>query len=45
MTPDARRRAPPGGLPYGSPGPLTHTELFLWESAGFLIVPDALTAA
>ena len=32
-------------LPRGEPGPLTEQELFVFQSAGFLIVPGALTPA
>jgi len=32
-------------LPLAAPGPLTERERFLFETAGYLIVPDALSAA
>ena len=29
-------------IPYGQPGPLTDTERFVFDSLGYLVVPDAL---
>ena len=33
----------PQSMPLGRPGPLTEAERFMWDSAGFLIVEDALS--
>src|SRR5947199_143551 len=31
-------------IPIGKPGPLTETERFMFDTAGYLVVPNALTA-
>jgi ectoine hydroxylase len=31
-------------IPYGQPGPLTDMERFVFDSLGYLVIPDALTA-
>src|SRR5262249_4719791 len=35
----------PCGVPLGEPGPLTERERFLFDVAGYLVIPDALMAA
>src|SRR5689334_13971740 len=33
----------PSMVPYAQPGPLTDLERFLFDTAGYLVIPDALT--
>jgi hypothetical protein len=32
-------------IPFGTPGPMTELERFMFEVSGFLVIPEALTAA